>query len=162
MSEKQELLAKLREARENNGLSYQNIVDITEANGEAVSMSTVKRVFAKDSDIDDFRFQQTIRPIVRAVLGADEPDSTALNDEQPIAPTIAELQAEIDHKAELLEIRTSEYEKNLEFLKNTIAAQQSDLAWYKRVVVVLGIIALCALVSVIVDLAIGTVGWFRY
>lgn len=167
MGEKQELLAKLREAKEAKGLSYQDIVEITEQNGEAVSPASVKRVFAKDAKIEDFRYAQTIRPIVRAVIGMDEetePPEQAPTLEQATQDyaTIEALKAVVDHKSEMLKRAEEEAQKKIDFLKATLEDYKAANKWYKRVIGILGIICFLAMIGVILDLAIGTVGWIRY
>lgn len=167
MGEKQELLAKLRAAREAKGLSYQDIVDITEENGEAISLSTVKRVFAKESDIEDFRYGQTIRPIVRAVLGMDEetkPPEEAPTLEQATQDyvTIETLKAVVEHKSEMLARVESEATKKIEYLKKIVEDLQAANKWYKRVIGILGAVCFLAMIAVILDLAIGNIGWIRY
>lgn len=112
----QDILAKLREAKEAKGLSYQDIVDITEQNKEYVSLSTVKRIFAKDADVSDFRYNQTIRPIVRAVLGLDE-DTEAPSDvpdqkqAEQYYTTIEAMKAVLDFKHEQLMERSAEIDR---------------------------------------------------
>lgn len=114
--DKKELIEKLRAAKEAKGISCQEIVDITEQNGEAISMSTVRRVFAKDSDANDFRYKQTLRPIARAVLGIDEdlqpPEvrPTIEQAEQAYA-TIEALKALVDFKSEMLARSEKEIER---------------------------------------------------
>ena len=113
------IIPKLREAKEAKGLSYQDISDITEANGEYVSVSSVKRVFSKDADISNFRYNQTIRPIIRAVLGLDE--ETAEPTDDPNQPeeyytTIEAMKAVIDFKHQQI----TEYAKEIEKLKETL------------------------------------------
>jgi hypothetical protein len=46
-------------------------VDATEAAGQAVSMSTVKRVFGPESDKYEYRYETTIQPIAAVLLEAD-------------------------------------------------------------------------------------------
>lgn len=110
----QNIMQKLREAKEAKHLSYQDIVDITEKNGEAVSISTIKRMFAKDSDITDFRYNQTIRPVVRAVLGLDditeEPNADPQQPEEYYT-TIEAMKAVIDFKHQQLTSLTEENER---------------------------------------------------
>lgn len=199
MSEKQELLEKLRIAKETKGLSYQDIVDITEENGEAVSLSTVKRIFQKDSDLDDFRYHQTVRPVIRAVLGMDEEtekpaaEPTAEQAEQYYA-TIEGLKAVVDLKheqlmalqrendrltAEMSDLKVDrkedikrhdeESQKKVDYLKRIVDDLQQSIKWYKgslkwhkRVIVVLGLVCIAVLAALIIDLAIGDIGWIRY
>lgn len=164
MPETQELLAKLRIAREAKKLSYQDIADITEENHEAVSIASVKRVFAQGAKIEDFRYEQTIRPIIRAVLGMDEEVIMPAPDEphaEEVA-TIETLKALADYKADMLRLREVEHQRVVAHLKDQIMQQQKDIAWYRKIVVVLGVISLCVLIGVIADLAIGTIGWIRF
>lgn len=44
-AKKVEFIDELKELRKEKGISYQQIADETEANGEAVSLSTIKHVF---------------------------------------------------------------------------------------------------------------------
>lgn len=71
IEKKEEVLRQLKLVRKARGISYQMIADGTEDLGMAVSLSSVKRVFAEDSKASDFRYESTIRPIVRFVLGVD-------------------------------------------------------------------------------------------
>ena len=72
MSEKNSLLiAQLKQVRIEKHYSYQYIVDECEKLGYAVSMSTVRRVFADGSEEQGFRYA-TLRPIARVVLDLDE------------------------------------------------------------------------------------------
>lgn len=192
MSERQELLQKLRIAKDAKGLSYQDIVDITEENGEAVSLSTVKRIFQKDSNLDDFRYHQTVRPVVRAVLGMDEetekpaekPSSeqaeqyyatieglkavvdlkheqiTALQKENNrLASELADLK--VDRKEQLAETK-SDYQKKIDHLKEEIVWYKGSLGWHKKIIVAMGLVCVAVLVALIIDLAVGDIGWIRY
>lgn len=167
MSNKKEMIAKLRAAKEAKELSYQDIVDITEANGEAVSIATVKRVFAKDANIEDFRYSQTMRPIIRAVLGMDEDTEppaetpTVQQSEQYYAEIVA-LKAVVDLKSTMLEKAELEAQKKIDFLKQTIEDYKAANKWYKRLIGILGAVCALAFIAVIIDLAVGTVGWIRY
>lgn len=84
-----ELILELKQLRQEQGLTYQDIVSQCEAHGEAVSLSTVKRVFAKGSESGFFRSDTTLRPIARVlrgpggVLGAGEGNDTAGAAEAP-------------------------------------------------------------------------------
>ena len=192
MSEKQELLQKLRIARETKGLSYQDIVEITEENGEAVSLSTVKRIFQKDSDLDDFRYHQTVRPIIRAVLGMDEEtekpaaEPTVEQAEQYYA-TIEGLKAVVDLKhtqlvslqkendrltSELSDMKVdrkeqiaevkADHQKKIDHLKDEITWYKESLKWHRWVMLILGVVVALAIIALIVDLSVGNIGWIRY
>lgn len=55
MAKQEETLSEFKELREELGMSYQQITDITEANGESVSIATVKRVFSPGAADQKFR-----------------------------------------------------------------------------------------------------------
>lgn len=68
---------RLKEVRNQKNLSYQDIVDACEAQGEAISLSTVRRIFAKGSeDGPDYR-TYTINAIFHAVIGTEDLELTA-------------------------------------------------------------------------------------
>ena len=124
------IIPKLREAKDAKGLSYQDISDITEANGEYVSVSSVKRVFSKDADISNFRYNQTIRPIIRAVLDLDA--ETAEPTDDPNQPeeyytTIEAMKAVLEFK----HLQIEEYAKEIEKLKEII--QKSEESHQKAI-----------------------------
>ena len=119
------IIPKLREAKEVKGLSYQDITDITEENGEYVSVSSVKRVFAKDSDISSFRYNQTIRPIIRAVLGLDAETEEPKDDPKQAEEyytTIEAMKAVIDFKHQQI----MDYAKEIESLKEAMQTMKEE------------------------------------
>lgn len=66
-----EIIKDLRIVREQKGITYQQIADITEANGEAVSLSTIKKVFGEEYN-HNHSYEHTIRPIARALEAEDK------------------------------------------------------------------------------------------
>ncbi len=92
-----EIVTKLKKVREENGLSYQRIVELVEKNGSYVSLSTVRRVFEDGSEAYGFQYENTLKPIADAVLGiySDSDDVTA--DEADAMKAI------IDYKADRIE-----------------------------------------------------------
>lgn len=69
MTDTKELILKLKETKDKRNLSINDIVELT---GEMVSKTTVQRVFAEDSENSSFRYNDTIRPLVKALLDVDE------------------------------------------------------------------------------------------
>ena len=70
-SKKEEVLRQLRNMRKIKKMSYQSIVEATEAIGEAVSLSSIRRVFDERFHADDFKYDTTLKPIVRVVMGIE-------------------------------------------------------------------------------------------
>lgn len=96
LEKKEEVLRQLKIARKTKGISYQNIVDGTEEIGMAVSLSSVRRVFADDSDAADFRWDTTLRPIARVVLGMDSNEEPQTLEEA--RADVSGLTAVVDYK----------------------------------------------------------------
>ena len=123
-----EIISKLKKVREENGLSYQKIVELVEKNGEAVSLSTVKRVFEEGSESYGFQYENTLKPIADAVLGVYVSSDTVTPDEADAlkaiidykSDRIAELQAQIEQTEE-------SYRSRLDFLKDQIALKDKRI-----------------------------------
>ena len=131
-SKKEEVLRQLRILRKTKKMSYQNIVDATEAIGFAVSMSSVRRVFDERFHADDFKYDTTLRPIVRVVMGID-PEFH----EEP--QTLTEATANVDGLVAVVDYKDS-----------TIDRLQAELAASKRWLKALRITAIVMGVSIIV------------
>ncbi len=119
MTEKNRLLIiHLKEVRKQKGYTYQYIVDECERIGFSVSMSTVKRVFAEDSEDMGFRYS-TIRPIAIVVLGLDEVEQNE-----------AVTQDEADALRALIAIK----DKQIDDLHHAIAEKSAQIAWLIKVI----------------------------
>lgn len=68
MIETRELILKLKNAKKEKNLSINDIVSLT---GNYLSKTTVQRVFADGSENSSFRYEDTIRPLVKALLDVD-------------------------------------------------------------------------------------------
>lgn len=68
MTDTREIILKLKETRLEKNLSLNDIVDMT--NG-MVSKTTVQRVFSDGSENTSFRYDDAIRPLVKAMLDVD-------------------------------------------------------------------------------------------
>jgi len=73
MTDTKEIILKLKQARHDKNLSLDDIVLLT---GENVSKTTVQRVFADNSENSSFRYNDTIRPLVKALLDVEEIEET--------------------------------------------------------------------------------------
>ena len=68
MNGTKDIILKLKDIREEKGFSLNDIVNLIEKNGDIVSRSSVQRVFADGSEDVSFRYEETIRPIAKALL----------------------------------------------------------------------------------------------
>ncbi len=67
-----EIILQLKQIRKERDLSVQDIHNLVIASGGYISISSVKRVFSEGSEKLGFRYQDTIQPIVRALLSVNE------------------------------------------------------------------------------------------
>ena len=73
----QKVIQRLKEVKVQKNLSCQDIVELCEAQNESVSLSSVRRIFAKGSeDGPDFR-PYTLNAVFRAVVGTEDIKLTA-------------------------------------------------------------------------------------
>ena len=138
MVETKELILKLKEVREEKGLSLNEIVGMVEDNGDYVSRSSIQRVFSDGSETLSFRYEETIRPIAKALLDMETIEEGDNMDIQAMKTLlkykiqrIEELERQIEHleaeKAkdklknhEKIDNIRTEYEKKIDFLKGQI------------------------------------------
>ena len=73
MIDTKEIILKLKDAKKEKNLSINDIVDLT---NNYLSKTTVQRVFAEGSENTSFRYDDTIRPLVKALLDVDTIEET--------------------------------------------------------------------------------------
>lgn len=118
---KQEIVDRLKVVREEKGYSYQKIADMTEEIGEAVSLSTIKRVFKEGGS--EFRWA-TIKPIATVVLGVGfetpKPDEEDPEQPQRYYAEIEGLKALVEAKADMV----AEKDRTIDLLRTQLRRQQ--------------------------------------
>ena len=69
----QEIIVNLKKVREKKNLTIPQIKAMVDASGAYVSKTTIRRVFADNSESDDsFNYETSLRPIAAALLVNDE------------------------------------------------------------------------------------------
>lgn len=111
----QEIILRLKAIKSENELTLPRIMDMVEKNGDYISMSTLRRVFAPNSEEDgSFSYDRTIAPIARALLLQDiDPQDENI---KGAAVEIDGLKAVIRHKNEendLLKDQIEELKKQI-------------------------------------------------
>ena len=76
MTNTRDIIVKLKEVREEKGYSYNDILTMMEKNGDFLSKSTLSRVFAEGSEELSFKYEETIRPIAKALLDIENIEDT--------------------------------------------------------------------------------------
>lgn len=111
-----EIIRNLKRVRQENGLSISEIVNLCEKNGEAVSETTVKKVFADGSEAFGFNYENTLKPIINALLGGHE--ETAETD---MMISVAQFkEAKIQALEAQLARQEDSYKRRIEFLMKQI------------------------------------------
>jgi len=82
MTNTKELILQLKEVRQEKQLSYNDILETMEKNGDFLSKSTLSRVFAEGSENERFMYETTIRPIAKAMLDIENLEDTDTIDEK--------------------------------------------------------------------------------
>ena len=139
MTNTRDLIIKLKEVREEKGYSFNDILTLMENNGDFLSKSTISRVFAEGSEEQSFRYEETIRPIAKALLDIENIEETDNMDVQAMKSLlkykiqrIEDLEKQIDHlqsaldkekikSHEKLEKERDRFNKSIEFLKEQVA-----------------------------------------
>ena len=120
---KSEIIRNLKRVRAENGLSISEIVKLCESNGEAVSETTVKKVFADGSEALGFNYEITLKPIINALLGGHE--ETAETDmmisvAQFKEVKIQDLEAKIKDMEAHMQRTEESYKRRIDFLRQQI------------------------------------------
>lgn len=139
MTNSRDLILKLKDVREEKGLSIADIMKMIEENGDFISKSTIARVFAEGSEDVTFRYEATIKPIANALLDigtiedTDNMDTQAMklllkykSDRiQELERQVQELESALDKQkikaSEKLEKERESFSRSIEFLKEQVA-----------------------------------------
>ena len=113
MTNTKEIILKLKEVREEKGLSYGDILDLMEKQGDFVSKSTLSRLFAEGSEDCSFKYEETIRPIAKALLDIETIEETDDMDVQA-------MKSLLKYKIKLIE----DLEKKNEALTNELTKEK--------------------------------------
>lgn len=135
MNDMREIILKLKQARNDKNLSLNDIVDLT---GNMISKTTIQRVFADGSENSSFRYDDTIRPLVKVLLDmetiedTDDTDTRALKSllklkiqrieelEKQISDFRLMLSEEKNKSHEKMEKERAQYEKHIKLLDEQI------------------------------------------
>lgn len=139
MTNSKDIIIRLKEVREEKGLSFNDILTLMEKNGDYLSKSTISRVFADGSEEQSFRYEETIRPIANALLDIENIEDTDNMDvkamksllkykiqrieelEQAIEQLKTALDKEKIRSAEKLDEERERSNRSIDFLKEQVA-----------------------------------------
>ena len=135
MIDTREIILKLKQAKTEKNLSNNDIVELT---NHYVSPSSVQRVFADGSENSSFRYDDTIRPLVKALLDmdmieeSDDFDTKALKSLLKLKnQRIDELEKQIRESKiknlEKIEKERVQYERHIKLLEEQIAKKDKRM-----------------------------------
>lgn len=135
MIDTREIILKLKQAKTEKNLSNNDIVELT---NHYVSPSSVQRVFADGSENSSFRYDDTIRPLVKALLDmdmieeSDDFDTKALKSLLKLKnQRIEELEKQIRESKiknlEKIEKERVQYERHIKLLEEQIALKDKRM-----------------------------------
>lgn len=142
MTDTKEIILKLKDVKKEKNLSINDIVDLT---NNYLSKTTVQRVFAEGSENTSFRYDETIRPLVKALLDVDtieetdDMDTKALKSllklkiqrieelEKQIADLRVMLSDEKIKSHEKMEKERKQYEKHIDLLNEQISIKDKRM-----------------------------------
>jgi transcriptional regulator with XRE-family HTH domain len=147
MTNTKDIIIRLKEVREEKGLSYSDILDLMEKNGDYLAKSTLSRVFSEGSEDLSFRYDETLRPIAKALLDIENIEDDDSIDTQAMKTMlkykiqrIEELERQIEllraqHDKEKLKYHEKldkereQFQRSIDFLKEQVAYkdQRMDL-----------------------------------
>jgi len=112
LTRSQELIRQLKEIKQKNEITYPRIMERMEKNNKFVSLTTLRRVFADNSEnnADSFNYENTLLPIAEALLNVEDLPTPA---DSPYAKEIDGLKAVIHVQNEEIS-RLHELKEHLE------------------------------------------------
>ena len=129
MTYTRDLIIKLKAVRNEKNLSLTDILELMEKNGDFLSKSTVSRVFADGSEEQSFKYEETIRPLAKALLDIETIEDDDNLDTQAMKLL---LQYKIQRIEELEGLLTKEKIKSHEKLDKERAQHQKSIEFLKE------------------------------
>ena len=125
----QEVILRLKEIKKETELTLPRIMDMIEANGDYISMTTLRRVFAPGSEHEaKFSYDRTIQPIARALLFQDAPGGLSMQAEiEGLKAVIWLKDEEIAILQKQMETIREQLERRVTFLLDQIAKKDKRM-----------------------------------
>ena len=123
----QEIIINLKSVKEQQNLSIPQIKQMVDETGTYISLTTLRRVFAENSETEDsFNYENTIRPIAQALLinyGLSSDNELRRVRTEAYEAIFRHLNEEIDAMKRLMETMKTQYENRIAFLRQQIATK---------------------------------------
>ena len=113
MTNTHDVIIKLKDVRDEKQLSFGKILELMENNGDYLSKSTLSRVFADGSEDQSFRYEETIRPIAKALLDIETIEEDDTTDVKAMKSLLKLKISRIEELEALLEKEKAKYHEKL-------------------------------------------------
>ena len=140
MTNTKDIILQLKQVKEEKNLSLGRIYELIQNNGDSVSKSTLSRVFSEGSeDVSySFKYEDTIRPIAKAVLDMENIEDTDDMDIKALKTLlkykiarIEELESQLDKEKlkyhDKIDKEREQFHKSLNFLKDQVALKDKRI-----------------------------------
>lgn len=127
------IIARIKEKRDEQSLSYDDINELIQKNGDyPLSKSTLSRIFAEGSEEQRFSYEDTIRPLAKALLDIENIEDDDTDDVKTLKALlklkmqrIKELESELAQAEnkyhDKIDKERERYNKSIDFLKEQLA-----------------------------------------
>lgn len=149
-------ILRLKQVRIEKGVTYEEIVDGVEKNGDSVSLSTVRKIFADGSENESSVKWSTIQPVGYFLLGIDETESYNPANARMYFEQIGALKTAISHA----EKENSLLCDMINEKTKAIAHFQKQIKYY-RIYICITIIVVLSLIYLLIDANLPNMGFFR-
>ena len=145
MVDTRDIIIRLKEVREEKGLSYNDIINLVEEQGGSISKTTLSKIFSDGSEDMCFSYENTLRPIANALLDIenieedDDVDAQAMKSLlkykiqriKELEDQVEKLKIELDREKlsyyEKLEKEQEQSRRSIDFLKEQISLKDKRM-----------------------------------
>ena len=133
------IILRIKEKRDEQSLSYDDINELIQKNGDyPLSKSTLSRIFAEGSEEQRFSYEDTIRPLAKALLDIENIEEDDTDDVKTLKALlklkmqrINELEAELakaeNKYHEKIDKEREQFHRSLDFLKEQVAYKDNRM-----------------------------------
>ena len=127
MTNTKDIIIRLKEVREEKGYSYNDILKLMEDNGDYLAKSTLSKVFSDGSEEKTFMYEETIRPIAKALLDIENIEETDDMDVKAMKALLKYKMKRIEELETALDKEKIRYHERLDFLNNQIVLKDKRI-----------------------------------
>jgi uncharacterized protein (DUF3084 family) len=129
-----DLILRLKRIKEEEQLSYSNILRMIEENGDHLGSATIARVFANGSENQNFRYYDTLKPIAKVLLKLEEKEDGISDEEQATKDVALIKDMEYRMLLEKYESMKKRYEERVKYLEDRVEYLKEQVAIHQAAI----------------------------